>query len=530
MNSIKKVKAPLLTIMSRSLYLALVIFLILSCNQEIDRPNILFIMSDDHTSQAWGIYGGVLDEVIQNPNIKRLAKEGTVLENAFCTNSICTPSRGSIMTGQYSHKSGIYNLRDPLSPDKDNVAKELQKGGYQTALVGKWHLHSRPSGFDYFNVLPNQGRYWNPKLKTDENWEDGGQGGKEYKGFSTDVITDLTLDWLDKREKGQPFFMMCHFKATHEPFDYPERFNELYEDIEMPEPPTLYDKGPEETGRTFTGQRLKVLGERWERASKDPKKVWTTYPGLPFTTEGLDSESAKQKIYQKFVKDILRSGAAIDDNIGRILDYLKQNDLEDNTVVIYCADQGYFMGEHGFFDKRMIYEESMRMPFVIRYPKEIEAKKRIKDIILNVDFPALFLDYANLPKPKYMQGRSFRENLINQSPPDWRKSMYYRYYAHDQHRPAHLGLRDENHTLTFLYGRGLGLKGANNDPERQTEPAWEFYDLKVDPLQTKNAYNDPKYTHLIQDMKKEILSKREQLNDHDNNFPEMKEIISEYWD
>jgi arylsulfatase A-like enzyme len=511
------------------IFLAFLLLNFNSCHGPQEPPNIIYIMSDDHTSQAWGIYGGVLADYVQNENIKKLADEGTVLNNAFCTNSICTPSRGSVMTGQYSHVSGIYNLRNPLDPSKDNVAKELQKGGYQTALIGKWHLHAQPSGFDYFNVLPNQGEYWNPKLKTADIWEDGVKGGKEYKGFSTDVITDLSLEWLSKRDQEKPFFLMCHFKATHEPFDYPERFKNLYEDVDIPEPASLYDSGPEETKRTFKGQVLENLGKRWEAATKNPEKWWTTYPGLPFDTEGLDSTATRKKIYQKLVKDFMRCGAAIDDNIGKILVYLKEQGLEENTIVIYTADQGYFLGEHGFFDKRMIYEESMRMPFVIRYPKEVKKGARNDDIIINVDYPALFLDYAGVPRPNWMQGRSFRENLRGNTPEDWRNSMYYRYFAHDSNRPAHFGLRNDKYTLAFFYGRGLGLDGANSNPESETTPAWEFFDLEKDPFQINNVYQDTQYAKIIKEMKIELEKKRKNLKDTDTQYPEMQDILNNYW-
>lgn len=514
----------------QQLLLFVLLALLCSCEQAPERPNIIYIMSDDHTSQAWGIYGGVLADYVQNNNIQQLADEGMVLNNSFCTNSICTPSRGSVMTGQYSHANGIYNLRNPLDPARDNVAKAMQRGGYQTALVGKWHLHDQPAGFDYFNVLPNQGKYWDPKLKTADIWEDGGKGGRIHRGFSTDVITDLSLDWIKNRDEEKPFFMMCQFKATHEPFDYPARFKDLYTDVTIPEPASLHDAGPETTNRTFEGQILERLGQRWETATKKPKEWWTTYPGLPFTTEGMEPKAARSKIYQKLVKDFMRSGAAIDDNIGKILKYLKDNDLEENTVVIYCADQGYFLGEHGFFDKRMIFEESMRMPFVIRYPKEIKRKQRLDDIILNIDFPALFLDYAQVEKPDYMQGHSFRNNLKGDTPTDWRSSMYYRYFAHDIQRPAHFGLRSQDHTLAFFYGRGLGLPGANSSPDRETQPAWELYDLKKDPYQTQNVYGDPAYATVISEMKEEMKAKRKSLGDNDEDYPEMQSILGDYWD
>ncbi|MGI9543957.1 MAG: sulfatase-like hydrolase/transferase, partial [Cyclobacteriaceae bacterium] len=398
--------------------------------EETPKPNILFIMSDDHTSQSWGIYGGIRKDYVKNENIKRLGGQGAVLNNVFCTNSICVPSRASILTGQYSHRNGVYTLVEALEPDSMNIAKVLQNNGYHTAIIGKWHLKKQPAGFDHFMVLPGQGRYQNPILKTVDNWEDRNKGGKEFPGFSSDVITDFSLEWLEERDSAKPFFLMTHFKATHEPFDYPERHKDLYIDQDIPEPASLYDFSPETTGRSFIGQKLENLGWRWEQATAKPDEWWTRYPGMPFSLEGLDSLQARKKIYQKFVKDFMRCGAAIDDNIGRLLDYLEASGLAENTVVIYTADQGYFLGEHGFFDKRMIYEESLRMPFVIRYPKEIQGGSRIDDIILNIDFPSLFADYAGIDNPSFTQGRSFRKNVAGQTPEDWRQTMYYRYWAH----------------------------------------------------------------------------------------------------
>ncbi|MGB5555062.1 MAG: sulfatase-like hydrolase/transferase, partial [Flavobacteriaceae bacterium] len=305
-------------------------------NQNAERPNILFILSDDHTSQAWGIYGGLLQDYVKNDNIERLATEGAVLENAFCTNSICTPSRGSILTGQYSHINQVYTLNEPLPEGHPNIARTFTNAGYQTAVIGKWHLVKPPEGFDYFNVLPGQGRYWDPILKNKENWIDGADGtnGTIYKGFSTDVITELTIEHLENRNTKKPFLMFCNFKATHEPFDYPERFKSLYEHEEIPEPASLFDFGKETTGRTFKGQVLENLADRWKRATED-ENFWTDYPGLPYPLEGLDSVQKRKKIYQKLVKDFMRCGAAIDDNIGKLLDYLETEGIADNTIVVY---------------------------------------------------------------------------------------------------------------------------------------------------------------------------------------------------
>lgn len=491
------------------------------------KPNILFIMSDDHTGQAWGVYGGVLKDYVKTPNITRLADEGCVLENCLVSNSICSPSRATILTGQYSHRNGVPALADALEPGKENIAKIMNKGGYQTAIIGKWHLKREPSGFDYYCVLPGQGVYWNPVMKTKDNWQDHHGGGKPYKGFSTDVIADMTIDWLKNRDVSKPFMMMCHFKATHEPFDYPERHKDLYKDVEIPAPASIFDEGPATTGRSFNGQVLDNLADRYMRASAAPDEWWCKYPGLPFSTEGLDRNEARMKTYQKFVKDFMRCGAAIDDNIGKLLTYLEEAGLSDNTIVVYTADQGYFLGEHGWFDKRMIYEESIHMPFVIRYPKEIPAGTRNKDIVENVDFSALFADYAGIDYPQDMQGRSFRENLKGNTPANWRKYGYYRYWLHSVDRPAHFGLRGGRYKLAFFYGQPLDIKGAQ---KQTTVPAWEFYDLQKDPQELHNAINDPGYQDIISQMKIELKKKREEIGDTDEKYPVMKDIIAQYWD
>ncbi|NND78685.1 MAG: sulfatase [Maribacter sp.] len=491
-----------------------------------EQPNILFILSDDHTSQAWGVYGGLLADYVQNKNINRLASEGTVLNNAFCTNSICTPSRGSILTGQYSHINQVYTLNEPLPQEHPNIARTLSNNGYQTAVIGKWHLVGKPEGFNYYNVLPGQGRYWNPILKTKYNWIDGHNSttGKEYQGFSTDVITDLTIEHLKKRNKKKPFLMFCNYKATHEPFDYPERFKQLYKDVNIPEPESLLDFDQKNTGRTFHGQTLERLGKRWENATQNPDKFWTSYPGLPYPLEGLDSIQKRKKIYQKLVKDFMRSGAAIDDNIGKLLDFLEETDIADNTIVIYTADQGYFLGEHGFFDKRMIYEESLRMPFVIRYPKEVKAGQRIDDIILNIDFAALLSDYAGIGKQEYIQGQSFRENLKGHTPKNWRKQMYYRYWLHHPDRPAHFGVRNERYKLAFFYGQDLGMKGTS---KKITDPVWEFFDLQKDPKEIHNAYGDPEYAAIISEMKLAIQEERKKYGDIDTEYEVMQSILAD---
>lgn len=480
-----------------------------------DRPNILFIMADDFTSQAWGIYGGILQDYVKNDQIKRIASNGATLENVFCTNSICVPSRASIMTGEYSHRNEVYTLADSLDPSRSSIAKTLQDAGYQTALFGKWHLKAQPSGFDEFIVLPGQGHYHDPWFKTKTNWDKGESGLVQEKGFSTDVITDMTLDWLDGHKEDQPFFLMCHFKASHEPFDFAARYKDLYDGVVFPEPESLDDWGPETTNRVFPGHQIDILGERYEKASKGD--FWTTYPELPFDTDGLDSLQARKKIYQKFIRDFLRSGAGINDNVGRLLDYLEENGLDENTVVIFTSDQGYFLGEHAFFDKRMMLEESLRMPFVMQYPPEIPKGSKVNEMILNIDFPALFADYAGLPKPEYIQGRSFRSILHGDKVKDWREEMYYRYWTHSPTRPAHLGIRTERYKLIYYYGRPMEGRGRR---EEWTQPGWELYDLSKDPHELHNVYGERKYASKVRKLKRELKRVKNGAGDKDDILPD----------
>ncbi|NDV68835.1 sulfatase [Dysgonomonas sp. 25] len=493
-----------------------------------ERPNILFILSDDHTSQAWGIYGGVLGDYVRNDNIRRLAEEGCTLDNTFCTNSISVPSRAAILTGAYSQNNGVYTLEDALYPEADNIAKQLQMSGYQTALFGKWHLKKKPAGFDDFCVFHDQGEYYNPIMKTERNWvdDDIAKAGDTISGFSTDIVTGMTIDWIKNRDKDKPFMMFCHFKATHEPWDFPERFRYLYDDVVFPEPESMMEFGPEQSGRTYEGRQLENMAWRWENTSKDPAAWWCLYPELPFSIQGLDKTEARKKTYQKLVKDYLRCGAAIDDNIGRLLDTLDKEGLAENTIVVYVSDQGYFLGEHGFFDKRMMLEESLRMPFVIRYPKEIPAGTRNDDIILNVDFAALLADYAGANVPEKSQGRSFRENLKGDTPADWRQSMYYRYWTHHTIRPAHMGIRSRDYKLMFLYGDPLGMDGSDMEAKL---PEWEFYDLKTDPYENHNQYNNPEYKDIIYRMKREMLNLRYEVQDTDKDNPRMEEILQSYY-
>jgi len=460
------------------------------------RPNILFIMSDDHTSQAIGCYGLRLSPYAPTKNIDRVAAEGARLKNCFCTNSICVPSRATIVTGQYSHLNGAKTLAGALDPEADNVAKRLQTCGYETAIIGKWHLKKPPAGFDYSNVLPGQGRYNNPILL--EGGADGKQHRKEYKGHSTDVITDQALGWLDRRsDPDKPFYLMCHFKAVHEPFYSHDRYRHLYEDQDLPEPNDLFwPQSPR--GKRFEGWPLTILADRYrKRANRYPP------PALDVTTD--DPKALLKATYQKFIKDYLRTVAGIDDNVGRLLAYLDKTGQAENTVVIYTADQGYFLGEHNLFDKRFMLEESLRMPFLIRYPEEIAPGTVVDDIVINADFAPLFLDYAGTEAPASMQGRSFRRNLQGKTPANWRDAMYYHYWTHSQQRPSHYGVRTQRYKLIYYYG--LTRLG------RPPEACWELYDLQKDPREQTNQYDNPAYSDVIANLKRRLKELRVGLKD-----------------
>jgi len=460
------------------------------------RPNLLFIMSDDHTSQAIGCYGLRLSRYARTKNIDRIAAEGALLRNCFCTNSICVPSRASILTGQYSHINGATTLSGRLRPESDNVAKRLRAAGYETAVIGKWHLKDPPAGFDTYNVLRGQGRYNNPILfEAGADWK---KGGKTHQGHSTDVITDLALDWLENRkDRGRPFSLMCHFKAVHEPFYSHDRYRRLYADEDLPEPADLFrPESPQ--GKRFEGWPLEILAQRYQKNAG-------RYPPPPLDVKGKDPRAVRGATYQKFMKDYLRTVAGIDDNVGRLLAYLDETGQAESTVVIYTADQGYFLGEHNLFDKRFMLEESLRMPFLIRYPREIKPGTTVDDIILNVDFAELFLDYAGAAIPGTMQGRSFRRNVAGSPPPDWRDAMYYHYWTHQKERPSHYGIRTRRYKLIHYYG--LVRLG------RKDEECWELYDLQADPHERFNRYDHPEYKEAVAILKRRLAELREEFKD-----------------
>ncbi|MHC4075190.1 MAG: sulfatase-like hydrolase/transferase [Planctomycetota bacterium] len=462
-------------------------------------PNIIYMMGDDHAAGAVSCYNGILSSVAKTANIDRIAAAGARLANCFVTNSVDAPSHASILTGQYSHVNGVYTSADELEPERQSVAKLLQAAGYQTAVVGKWYVGDRPGGFDYYSTLWGKEGYYNPvMMEKSITWEGGRK--RFYNGYSANVITDICLEWLNKRDADKPFFLMCNYKAPHKPWLPAGWFDKLYRDAELPAPANLMDD--------FSNR---------SRAAKNAK-LWFA-----------NGDMSLQKIaYQKLVRRYLLCVAAIDENVGRLLAWLDEHRLAENTIVIYTSDHGHFNGEHTYMGNGFMYEESLRVPFVIRYPKEIKAGTVNDDIIINTDFAATLLDYAGQAKLADSQGNSFRGNLSGRVPAAWRSSMYYRYWMHmaEGNVPAHYGIRTKKHKLIFYYGLGLDTEGASDKP---TEPEWELFDLEKDPAEMNNLYGDPAYAKVISKLKAELLSLKKQLGDTDEKYPELMKIRKKYW-
>ena len=467
--------------------------------QQLSRPNILFIMSDDHASHAISSYGSRIN---QTPNLDRIADGGMILQNCFCVNSICTPSRANILTGKHSHLNGVKTLSDPLDGRKPNVAKMLRAGGYQTAMLGKWHLghggNADPTGFDYWNVLPGQGLYHNPVMLEPD-------GEKTHQGYTTDIITDFSLDWLQNRDKERPFFLMCHHKAPHRPWDSDEKHAHMFEDEDVPMPDNFFDDYANRSNAAKDA-KMRVFGHMNER----DLKIDTLGP----PPEGLSEEELANWQYQRYIKEYLRCVASIDDNVGRMLDYLDAEGIADDTMIIYTSDQGFFLGDHGWYDKRFMYEESLRMPFLVRYPREIQPGSSSDAMALNIDFAETWLDYAELPIPDNMQGTSLRPIFNGETPDDWQTSMYYRYWMHLTHHyvPAHYGIRTHRYKLIYYYGEALGTIGSIDEPK---EPEWELFDLEKDPNEMCSVYDDPAYADIVTELTAELYRLKAEAGDEE---------------
>lgn len=472
-----------------------------SCTQQTKSPpNILFIFTDDHCEQALSAYGS---EIISTPNMDRIANEGMRFNRCYVTNSICGPSRAVIQTGMYSHMNGFLTNRDSFNGDQRTFPKLLQASGYQTAIIGKWHLKSTPQGFDYFDVLKGQGPYNNPPMLTQD--QEGNVIEKDHQGYTTDIIIEKTLEWLkSERDPGKPFMLMCQHKAPHRNWVPNEKYQNWLDDVDIPEPETFWDdysgrsapasRQTMEVGRHMSEKDLKLDMEG--NYSEKNRAFRAAQPGM----------SKKENIqwnYQRYVKDYLRCVRSVDDGIGLILDYLDENGLAENTVVIYASDQGWYLGDHGWFDKRWMYEESLKTPLLIRWPGTIEPGSVNEDIVSNLDFAETFLDLAGIEVPEDMQGRSLVPVIQGNTPKDWRNSFYYQYYefpgAHSVAR--HYGVTNGKHKLIHFYGP--------SHIENEIYNEWELYDLIQDPNELRSVFNDPAYTEI----QKELFSELDRLRE-----------------
>lgn len=469
------------------------------------RPNILFVMTDDQTVREMSCYGG---SILQTPNMDRIAHGGTRFANCFTTNALCAPARATVLTGCFSHIHGITGNSEvagaveALDPTIPTFPELLQQAGYRTALVGKYHIRQAPRGFDFWSIHPGQGSYFDPVYI-----ENGQEVQKQ--GYAGDITTDMALDFLRQGERdaqddlAQPFCLVYQFKAPHRPFSPAPRHAHLFEDIDVPEPPTFDDD--------YSTRRIAELAEDM----RFDVSLARDYPDLP---ADLSPQAKKRWIYQRFIKDRFRTIYGVDENLGRVLDYLDEAGLAEDTLILYTSDHGYFLGEHGWYDKRFMYEPSIRIPLVARYPRGGVAGNVSDALVMNVDFAPTILDFAGVPIPATMQGRSLRPLLEGRTPDDWRDAVYYAYYENSwvlagkgdeamaepyayftPHRIGpHRGVRTRTHKLIDYYGEG---------------DYWELFDLEADPDELHNVYDDPAYADVQADLHSALLRLREQYQD-----------------
>jgi arylsulfatase A-like enzyme len=441
------------------------------------RPNIIFIMTDDHAAHALSCYGS---KVNTTPQLDRLAAGGMRFDRAFVTNSICTPSRATLLTGQYSHLNGV-PVFNPFDPKRMTVARLLQSAGYHTGMIGKWHLGSEPVGFDHWIILPGQGAYVNPLFLVPG-------GTRKIEGYASDVITDLGIKFLDDRPRDKPFLLFLHHKAPHRNWVPDERNRAKFADKDFPEPPTLRDD--------YAG-RPAALPENKQTVTRDLNK--TDLKGDP--PPGLSGDELLKWKYRRYMQDYLACVAGVDDNVGRFLDHLEKAGLAQNTVVLYTSDNGFFLGDMGMYDKRFMYEPSLRIPLLVRWPGVVQAGSTTDRFALNIDFAPTFLDIAGQPIPADMQGRSLVPLFKGEAPADWRQSMYYRYYHDPGHHNtrAHYGVRTRTHKLIHYWKKD----------------AWEMFDLVADPNEQKNLAGDPAHKDLFVRLKAELYRLKKKFKDDD---------------
>jgi len=477
-----------------------------------EKPNIVFIFTDDHATQAISAYGGMLANIAPTPNLDKLANEGMLFTRCMVTNSICGPSRATILTGKHSHVNGFYRNENTIFDGQQfTFPKAMQATGYQTAIVGKWHLGGEPTGFDYWEILPGQGDYYNPDFLTKD-------GKYSEEGYVTDIVTNKAIKWIDGREKDKPFMLMVQHKAPHRNWMPAERHLSAFDDVSIPEPHTLFDdydgrgtaaheqdmsiEHTMDMGKDCKVQSMEVgnrLSVLLDRMNNDQRTAWDNAyqsKNKAFVEANLSGKDLVRWKYQRYLKDYLRCIKAVDENVGELIAWLEANGLDENTIIVYSSDQGFYLGEHGWFDKRFMYDESYRTPLIVKWPGVTKAGSISTELVSNLDFASTFLEMAGASIPDEVQGESLVSLLTGNTPDNWRKSLYYHYYEypgwHMVHR--HEGAYDGRYKLMNFYDLN----------------EWELYDLEKDPNEMKNQIDNPKYADVVRDMRAELVRLRDQ--------------------
>ena len=496
------------------------------------RPNIVWIMTDDHAFQALGAYGHPIARLAPTPNLDRLARSGILFRESFVENSISAPSRATLLTGMYSHRHGQRTLQyGIMDTTRVHFPELLRQAGYRTALFGKWHLGIEPRGFDWYELLNDQGEYYNPAMRTPAT------GGRyqTQAGYATGIITDHALAWLDSlRDDGRPFCLMIHHKAPHRNWMPEEKYLDLYEEVEFPEPATLFDdystRGEQMQQQQLTIDRdmgyafdFKVeelrdepthpyIHASWDIAmstlTPEQRRAWDASYARK-NREFLARRPAGRELlrwkYQRYIRDYCRTIRSVDDQVGRVLDYLEAHGLAENTLVVYCSDQGFFLGEHGLYDKRFMYEEVFRTPLLAAWPGHIRPGTECRELVQNIDWAPTLLDAAGIEVPAEMDGRSLRPLFRSGRARGWRRSLYYQYYDY----PAvgsvrcHYGIRTHRYKLIHWFG-----PGANGDPAIDS---WELFDLERDPHEVRNVYGDKRYRRIRERLARLLAQERERI-------------------
>lgn len=471
------------------------------------QPNIVLILTDDHAAHAVGAYGSIVNET---PHIDSIGARGRRVDNCFCTNALCSPSRASILTGTYGHVNGVTTLDTPIDASQPTFVSLLKAQGYRTAVVGKWHLGEgeghQPQHFDYWAVLRDQGEYFNPRVVTED-------GERVVEGYATDIITDLALAWAEQQPGDEPWCLLIHHKAPHRSWEPDHAHQGMYADSEIPVPSTFKDT--HETRSNAARRAVMRVGE--DLNLRDLKQI---------PPSNLQGDSLARWKYQRYMEDYLACVASVDDNVGKVTEWLTEHGMLDDTLLMYTSDQGFFLGDHGWFDKRLMYDESIRMPLLISYPARIPAKKEpVTQLITNVDFAKTILECAGISSHPRMQGISFWPQLVDISNLRTRDAVYYRYWENDdaQHRVlAHYGIRTTDFKLIYFYGDGLGLPGTSG---RSFAPEWEMYDLNSDPDELVNVYFDPSYDVVRQELEAQMWSLQQELGDQPHSSQPVPSLI-----